>query len=827
MAPSKTAKAMFSDDESDSDSSDSGSASSSSSSDSGRDTKTKKSSNIVTTNLSDTFTINKKYAERFEHNKRREETHRLQEKVKREYIIRPGDENDSDSESSSSESDEGDVPVKFDKQFADVLQKIKNKDPRLYDEEQKVFSSDDDDDDDSSDSDSNKKTKKPPRKQTLRQVTAKQLLEGGAEAFETEEEEKSLMRKTVTNKSYVEEQEDLKNAFKDAAGISSGKIKNKKSKKKSEDAMDSDSDSDSDFDGLRVKKGAAGFLDGDDLDDDDRDDGDKTKSSQDAKTKLGEFFGETKSDDKNEQFLRDFLLHEQWRDDGNGDGGEDGKSGFTYNKNRKDKGASSDSESEEDAQAFEEAERFEQKYNFRFEEPDGGTIVSHARTIEGTVRKESSTRRDARASRKERKMSEKERLRAEVRRLKNLKREEIRAKMAQIAQVGGLAGADAVAAADLNAEFDPDAHDKLMSQMYDDQYYSGVLLDEHGEELAKPAFGDLDDEVNDLLGKATEEEGGAAEESEKFKKVREAMMNSNSKPQFEGDQGDDIDDDWEDEEGDGDDDGDEEDGDGDGDRDGDGANPNQGNKFSKRASKRWKKELLAKMDEYYKLDAEDFIDDVPCRFKYKEVAPSMFGLSTKDILHMSDRDLTQIVPLKKLAPYRHDSDFTTAPKEKMRSQRMAREFLAEAAKRKGKGKVSNGEYKSSKIGSKYKKGGKKMSARERKGKRKQSGGSSDSDSEDDAETQAADRFASYGARAWGKYNVDKKGKGKKSHDEPKDVGDADGGKKDSSEKKSTTTDIKPSSDAPVKPGSGKNAKKNLKKRQKKNELEKAKAAGMV
>ena len=69
---------------------------------------------------------------------------------------------------------------------------------------------------------------------------------------------------------------------------------------------------------------------------------------------------------------------------------------------------------------------FEQKYNFRFEEPDGGVIQSHARTIEGTVRKEKTSRRDARLARNERKLSEKERLRAEVRRLKNLKREEIR-----------------------------------------------------------------------------------------------------------------------------------------------------------------------------------------------------------------------------------------------------------------------------------------------------------------------------------------------------------------------------------------------------------------
>ena len=112
-------------------------------------------------------------------------------------------------------------------------------------------------------------------------------------------------------------------------------------------------------------------------------------------------------------------------------------------------------------------------------------------------------------------MSEKERMRAEVRRLKNLKREEIRAKMAQIARVGGLAGADAVAKAQsLTAEFDPDAHDAAMRMMYDDAYYDGALLGEDGEALeAKPEFGDLDEEVRGLLGgeQGAKNGGGGAE----------------------------------------------------------------------------------------------------------------------------------------------------------------------------------------------------------------------------------------------------------------------------------------------------------------------------
>ena len=328
---------------------------------------------------------------------------------------------------------------------------------------------------------------------------------------------------------------------------------------------------------------------------------------------------------------------------------------------------------------------------FRFEEPDGANIVSHARRIEGTVRREDTSRRDKRRERKERKLAEKERLKAEVRRLKNLKREEIQRKMAQIASVGGLAGAEAVAAANLNKEFDPEEHDRLAAQMYNEEYYeAGPDADE--EELEKPVFGDLDEEVAALVGKGgVDGAGSAAVGNERLAKLRDARTATGSgRVDDGGDDIDDEDDDAEDEEDDfdGSDGSDEEAG-----SDGDEEAPNAGNKFSKRAAKRWKKELMAKMEEYYKLDAEDFIDDMPCRFKYKQVAPSMYGLNTKEILAMTDKQLTQIMPLKKLAPYRHDSDMQTDAKVKARAQRMAREFLAEAEKSQKERKKNKGKKK--------------------------------------------------------------------------------------------------------------------------------------
>lgn len=101
---------------------------------------------------------------------------------------------------------------------------------------------------------------------------------------------------------------------------------------------------------------------------------------------------------------------------------------------------------------------------------------------------------------------------------------------------------------------------------------------------------------------------------------------------------------------------DEEEGEEGGGGEGEGGEGEEGNRFSKRAMKKWRRALQKKMDEYYRLDAEDFVAGLPCRFKYKPVKPDMYGLKLEEVLLLEDKELNQVVSIKKMAPYRDDEE---------------------------------------------------------------------------------------------------------------------------------------------------------------------------
>jgi len=70
----------------------------------------------------------------------------------------------------------------------------------------------------------------------------------------------------------------------------------------------------------------------------------------------------------------------------------------------------------EDDERDEEIENYEHAYNFRFEEPNAGTITSHARNAlaQESLRRKSETRKDARQRKLTRKEEDKLRKKEEI-----------------------------------------------------------------------------------------------------------------------------------------------------------------------------------------------------------------------------------------------------------------------------------------------------------------------------------------------------------------------------------------------------------------------------
>jgi protein KRI1 len=115
---------------------------------------------------------------------------------------------------------------------------------------------------------------------------------------------------------------------------------------------------------------------------------------------------------------------------------------------------------------------------------------------------------------------------------------------------------------------------------------------------------------------------------------------------------------------------------------------------SKKKSKNKAKDEL--FDSLYKLDFEDIVAGIPCRFKYRQVPPEDFGLTAEDILNADDEELNQYVSLKKFATYRNktdkDKDASKLSKKRKRLREAIKERLAalEQAEEEQKKKKSAG-----------------------------------------------------------------------------------------------------------------------------------------
>lgn len=297
---------------------------------------------------------------------------------------------------------------------------------------------------------------------------------------------------------------------------------------------------------------------------------------------------------KDEIFLRDYILS-------NGYANKDIDEIPTYDEIV---GGSDDDDDFEQKQI-----EFEHKYNFRFEEPDTEFIKRYPRTIEQSVRKVDDRRKLKRVEVRERKQKEKEEKLHEIEMVKEMKRNEIEEKIRKLKEVTGdenISFQDI----DLDEDFDPEAHDKRMQAIFNSEYYQ---VDEGEEKPEAPSdMEELQVENYDEY-EAGQDHGldvthcedddfnmdcdydPVAEkksfQQELIESTRDKRKRRKRKSKFmemlERDRP----------------------------------------KFDLESEKTYGQYL----DEYYKLDCEDVIGDVQCRFKYVETEPNDFGLSVEEV----------------------------------------------------------------------------------------------------------------------------------------------------------------------------------------------------
>ena len=165
-------------------------------------------------------------------------------------------------------------------------------------------------------------------------------------------------------------------------------------------------------------------------------------------------------------------------------------------------------------------------------------------------------------------------------------------------------------------DFDPDKFDKTMQAAFDNEYYNGPA------DAEKPIFED-DPYFDNIIEKVNEEQGGEEWEEEeegkpKSKKERRAQAREKAKQQKLAAAA-------------------------------DNATPGETDDKEKDLADRL-------LEEYYGLDFEDVVAGMPTRFHYVNVPADSYGMTTDEIFNSDDKTLNKKVSLKKLRPYRDDSD---------------------------------------------------------------------------------------------------------------------------------------------------------------------------
>lgn len=549
------------------------------------------------------LTINKDYAHRYEEWREAEIKRKLEDKY-----------GNADESASSSSSDDDEDPEELkqvlSKDFFEVISSLKTKNPKIYNPSVTFFKNEKENGNLDPVERMRKRKEEKNKPVFLRDYERKLITEKGGKLSD-DDSDIEQSEKRDQSPSYVEEQKQLKDSFRkalqDDSSDDEGVLLTKKEKSKEEKEREEE-------DYIEWLKGERKEL--------------SDKETEESLKPLQNMWNDPKLDD-GEKFLRDYILNKRYlENDGTLDDGN---------------------VTDEDYQE-EYMNQFERKYNFRYEEPDREFLKRYPRTMEQSLRQKDTRRKEKRDAVKQRKEEEKQKKKEELKVLKALKRKEILKKIEKIKSITGN-NELGLEPEELEEEFDPEAHDKKMRELFNDDYYEGAEDAEDEEGLNLPPLEEelIDDDnynwdewdgteknVDPALADAT----GDADEGP-FCEDEEFNMDCDYDPATEA--------------------------------------LRKEEKAAGHRSAREKRKLKRQsrfgrlvrkekpvfdpndktfeqyVDEYYGMDYEDLIGDIPCRFKYKTVAPNSFGLTIEEILLADDKELNQWASLKKTYSIRPDS----------------------------------------------------------------------------------------------------------------------------------------------------------------------------
>ncbi|XP_074881221.1 protein KRI1 homolog isoform X1 [Buteo buteo] len=543
--------------------------------------------------------VNAAFAERYGRYRRREELQRLQDRY---GDTGGGSSSDSESESSG---DEVALNPRLERDFYRTLALLKTRDPRIYQQDTTFYSQQDSSSGSDAEEEEEEDEGRPAKPMYLKDYERKVVLEKEGKYVDEEDEEDeeaaAERRKRVASRSYVEEQRELKESFRAFVADSEEEEEEEEGgsallRRRSQTAEEKEREEE---DYIRWLKGQ----------------GEAPPEPLQDLVPLQQYWTDPALD-PGERFLRDYILNQGYREEEEEEEDAEGASPLRL------------ADSSDEGELFlAKQEDFERRYNFRFEEPDAEQVKTYPRNIPTSVRRRDERRKEKREQIRERKRKEKAQKQEELKQLKNLKREEMAARLARLREATGNA-VIGFTETFLEEDFDPAQHDRLMAEYFGDDYYG------RGEE-EKPQFEEeegLDDDWNWDAWTGREEGGEHEPHCEDPDFVMDADYDPAAPPA---------------------------------------PKQRQPPALGKKRRKTRFREAVERekpafnpatgtfeqyLDEFYRLDYEDLVGDLPCRFKYRNVLPCDFGLTTDEILAADDKELNRWCSLRKTCMYRSEQE---------------------------------------------------------------------------------------------------------------------------------------------------------------------------